>query len=53
MRAARATPQLEASQPAEHEQSLTDSARSSLHEHALALPHPGRAVEQLIRGRPA
>jgi len=53
MRAARGTPQLEARQTAEHEQRLADGAGSSLHEHALALFHPGRAVEELIRGRPA
>ena len=53
MRAARGAPQLEAGQTAEHEQRLADGAGSSLHEHVLALLHAGRAVEELICGRPA
>src|SRR5262249_56287181 len=53
MLAARATPQLEAGEPAEGEQRLTDGAGGSMHEHALASLHPRRAVKQLVRGRPA
>ena len=44
MRAARSAPQLEAGQPAEHEQRLTDGARGSLYERALASLHPGFSV---------
>jgi hypothetical protein len=44
MLAARGAPQLEAGQPAEDEQRLTDGAGGSMHEHALASLHPGRAV---------
>ena len=44
VRAARGTPQLEAGQPAEHEQRLTDGARGSLYERALASLHPGFSV---------
>src|SRR5262249_18920592 len=51
--AARRTPYLEAGHLPEHEQRLTDGAGSSLHEHALALPYPGRAVQELIGCRPA
>jgi hypothetical protein len=53
MLAARSAPQLETGQPAEGQQRLTDGAGSSLHEHALASLHPGRAMEELVRGRPA
>ena len=53
MLAARGAPQLEAGEPAEDEQRLTDGAGGSLHEHALASLHPGRAVKELVRGRPA
>ena len=45
MRAARSAPQLEADQPAEDEQCLTDGAGGSVDEHALASLHPCRAVE--------
>ena len=44
MLAARGAPQLEAGQPAEDEQRLTDGAGGSMHEHALASLHPDRAV---------
>ena len=44
MLAARGAPQLEAGQPAEGEQRLTDGAGGPMHEHALASLHPGRAV---------
>jgi hypothetical protein len=37
-------PQLEAGQPAKGKQRLTDGAGGSMHEHALASLHPGRAV---------
>jgi hypothetical protein len=53
MRTARGAPQLEAGHPAEHEQRLADGAGSSLHEHALASLHSRRAVQELVRGRPA
>ena len=42
--AARGAPQLEPGHPAEREQRLTDGAGGSMHEHALASLHPGRAV---------
>src|SRR5262249_4646402 len=42
--AARGAPQFEITHPAEREERLTDGARGSLHKHALASPHPGRAV---------
>ncbi|HEY6979415.1 hypothetical protein, partial [Reyranella sp.] len=51
--AARGAPQLEPGHPAEREQRLTDGAGGSLHEHAIAAPHPGGAVKELVRGRPA
>jgi hypothetical protein len=41
----RGAPQLEARQTAEHEERLTDGARGSLHEYALASLHPCSAVE--------
>jgi hypothetical protein len=41
------------SEPAEGKRRLTDGTGGSLHEHALASLHPGRAVEELVRGRPA
>ena len=44
MLAARSAPHLDAGHPAEHEQRLTDSTGGSMHEHALASLHPGRAV---------
>jgi hypothetical protein len=44
VRAARGAPQLEAGQPAEHEQRLADGAGGTLHERALASLHPGRTV---------
>jgi hypothetical protein len=44
VRAARGTPQLEAGQPAEHDQRLADGAGGALHERALALLHSGRTV---------
>ena len=47
------SPQLEAGQPAEHEQRLADGAGGALHERALAALHPGRTVQELVRGRPA
>ena len=53
MRAARGAPQIEPGQPAEGEQRLTDGAGGSLHEHTLASLHPGRAVKELVCGRPA
>jgi len=53
MHAARSAPQLEAGQPAEGEQCLADGAGSPLHERALASLDPGRAVQELVGGRPA
>src|SRR6516162_10268555 len=53
MRAASSAPQLEAGQPAEHEQRLTDSTGGSMHEHALAALYSCRAVQKLVRGHPA
>jgi hypothetical protein len=53
MRAARGAPQLEAGQPAEGDQCLTDGASGSVHEYALASLHPCRTVQKLVRGRPA
>jgi hypothetical protein len=44
MLTARGAPQLEARQPAESEQRLTNRAGGSMHEHALAALHPSRAV---------
>ena len=52
VRAARGAPQLKAGQPAEHEQRLADGAGGSVHEHALSSLHPGRAVKELVCGRP-
>src|SRR5262245_24329548 len=51
--ASRGSPQLEAGQPPEHEQRLTDCAGGAVHEDALASLHPGCSVQELIRGRPA
>jgi hypothetical protein len=51
--AAHSAPQREAGHPAEHEQRLTDGAGGSMHKHALASPHPSRAVKALVCGRPA
>jgi len=42
--AARGAPQLEAGEPAEGEQRLTNGAGGSMHKHALASLHPRRAV---------
>src|SRR5829696_7907576 len=51
--AARSTPQLEAGHSAQRQQRLTDGTHGSLHEHALAALDPGRAVQELVGGRPA
>ena len=53
MLAARGAPQLEAGQPAEGEQRLTDGAGGPMHENALAPLRTGHPVEELVRGRPA
>jgi hypothetical protein len=53
MLAARGGPQLEASQPAEGEQRLTDGTGCSIHEYALVALHPGCPVQELVRRRPA
>ena len=46
------SPALDAGLLAEHDQRLADGAGGSLHEHALSGLDPGRAVKQLICGRP-
>jgi hypothetical protein len=53
LRATRGAPQLETGPLAEYEQRLPHGANGSLHEHALALLDPGRAVKELVGGRPA
>src|SRR6266542_5575600 len=52
MLAARGAPQLEASEPPQDEQRLTDSPGGSMDEHALAWLHARRAVQELVRGHP-
>ena len=51
--AARGAPQLEAGHPAEREQRLIDGTGGSMHERALASLRQGRAVKELVCGRPA
>src|SRR5262249_46253719 len=45
--AARGAPQLEAGQPSEHEQRLTDGAGGAVHEYTLASLHAGGAMQAL------
>jgi hypothetical protein len=51
--AARGAPQFETGQSPEHEQRLSNGASGAVHEQALASLDPGRAVQKLVRGRPA
>src|SRR5262249_52685467 len=50
---ARGAPDLHACDLAECDQRLTDGARGSVHEHALAALHAGRAMQHLVGRRPA
>ena len=53
MLAARGAPHVDAGQPTEDQQGLTDGAGGSMHEHALASLHSGRAVQELVCRHPA